>query len=782
MLNSLKRMLNKQTNKVDENSEYQVIKQSGLFDEHYYIEAYQLDPNVDAIQHYIDEGVFNLNNPSDAFCTDFYLCENADVKQANVNPFFHYIKYGIQEGRAPIKNTSTTTEIITDFATQFILPRATSEICSCSDNLFCNAIYKGSYNDLDSINIEESLTHYLQFGINEARVRHLNEVFYKYLTNYNESFLSALGEDIHFFDFIKNYVEEADLTSFLNFYFQTCNLKSANFFFDIFDTVIYREVYEPADIFSLVELQSQIWGFSKMRIDAEEKCKAAFGDKQYLLTDIYNEIPLSESEKVRLYQLELNVERENIKLRPAVFDFVKTLLSKGFAVNFISDYYLVKSELLQILPEEFVSQFGDAIHVSGDSGYCKHSGELYEYLIEQKFIDVNEMNYMIGDNGHSDYAVAKKYHFSKAFWLPTINDTSLKKYTPFIESSDTLIGRSIKVNAINNDKVYIPILANTMIGLAKYINKLSLVNQDSSVLFLGRDGHLLHKVYEVMFNEKSVEIANSRTLNFCSIIDDLDDFEQCMSRDGFPTKIGNKLFNRLGLKLGVNFNDLDDNLMRSNGTITNSLLPTVLQHCSKQRELYRRYIDSKVVNTEQCIVFDIGYRGTSAKAFSKIYPNSDLNWIYFMTFKDMSFEHTYDAIVPEVDLEKYGQVIPILETIFSDAKSGSAHYFNNQELVRKSSSSDHELQSIVTEVQDEVIKFVKNYIVQGGGNLSLNYHSVSNVLDYLLHPELSFSKKFLGLKNEDSFANATSYYISPKLLREQSSWLSGYETIISGLN
>lgn len=87
---------------------YKIIKDSGEFDEEYYIKTYFDESNIneDPITHFITKGVRKLYNPSPNFNTDFYLQNNVDIinhlKKVgfdNFNPLVHYIQYGKNEHR-----------------------------------------------------------------------------------------------------------------------------------------------------------------------------------------------------------------------------------------------------------------------------------------------------------------------------------------------------------------------------------------------------------------------------------------------------------------------------------------------------------------------------------------------------------------------------------------------------------------------------------------------------------------------------------------------------------
>jgi len=85
------------------NKNYFIIKNSGLFDEAYYLKHYDdvRRADIDPIEHYVLYGWKEGRNPAPWFDTKFYLENNPDVAQAGVNPFVHWIRWGRKEGRKP---------------------------------------------------------------------------------------------------------------------------------------------------------------------------------------------------------------------------------------------------------------------------------------------------------------------------------------------------------------------------------------------------------------------------------------------------------------------------------------------------------------------------------------------------------------------------------------------------------------------------------------------------------------------------------------------------------
>jgi GT2 family glycosyltransferase len=75
---------------------------SNLFDPSWYL-ANNLDvaqANIDPVRHYLLFGGFEGRDPSPLFSSRWYLDAYQDVKEAGINPLIHYLQYGKLEGRA----------------------------------------------------------------------------------------------------------------------------------------------------------------------------------------------------------------------------------------------------------------------------------------------------------------------------------------------------------------------------------------------------------------------------------------------------------------------------------------------------------------------------------------------------------------------------------------------------------------------------------------------------------------------------------------------------------
>ncbi|MCF6303758.1 MAG: class I SAM-dependent methyltransferase [Rhodobacteraceae bacterium] len=82
------------------------------FDAGFYVDTCPVKVTHDgALEHYLNFGVDMNCDPSPQFSTEFYLNANADVRDAKVNPLFHYITCGRSEGRNTMRSNKAVPDL-----------------------------------------------------------------------------------------------------------------------------------------------------------------------------------------------------------------------------------------------------------------------------------------------------------------------------------------------------------------------------------------------------------------------------------------------------------------------------------------------------------------------------------------------------------------------------------------------------------------------------------------------------------------------------------------------
>ena len=84
-------------------SSSRIEKARAAFDEAFYLDKYPdvRNANVDAFSHYLRYGWKEGRDPARWFSTREYLKRYVDVEKSEINPFLHFIEFGLYEGRIP---------------------------------------------------------------------------------------------------------------------------------------------------------------------------------------------------------------------------------------------------------------------------------------------------------------------------------------------------------------------------------------------------------------------------------------------------------------------------------------------------------------------------------------------------------------------------------------------------------------------------------------------------------------------------------------------------------
>lgn len=88
------------------------IRASRYFDAEWYLNEYGdiRASGVDPAEHYLRHGAAELRNPSDRFDTTWYCSRYPDVALSGMNPLVHFLRFGQAEARRPTPSTVVETE------------------------------------------------------------------------------------------------------------------------------------------------------------------------------------------------------------------------------------------------------------------------------------------------------------------------------------------------------------------------------------------------------------------------------------------------------------------------------------------------------------------------------------------------------------------------------------------------------------------------------------------------------------------------------------------------
>lgn len=276
--------------------------------------------------------------------------------------------------------------------------------------------------------------------------------------------------------------------------------------FDVFDTLLFRTVEKPEDVFTLLGMENNIPNFKELRIHAEQNAREETNNPngEIRIEDIYKKIEeWCEIRQREGIQKELEMEHRVCFANPYMKELLKKLQLRGKMLIAISDMYLSEEQVRKLLEDNGLMGL-NKIFVSGNQGVNKRTGELQKKVREQYGIEKRIVH--IGDNWESDI-IASKNAGIEAIYYPNVNQEG-RPYRGFGKHDIVTSVYSGIVNAFlyaGNNKispsfeygfVYGGILTT---GFCQWLNKLGKIEGIEKFLFTARDGNIIHKVYKKFY-------------------------------------------------------------------------------------------------------------------------------------------------------------------------------------------------------------------------------------------------------------------------------------------
>ncbi len=273
--------------------------------------------------------------------------------------------------------------------------------------------------------------------------------------------------------------------------------------FDIFDTLIFRPMDVPSDMFYLIGERLGISDYKNIRIyaeyDARIKCKEKYNHTEINLLDIYIQL---EEELGLDYREGMKVENEMELSLCFANPFMKKVWDKlkemGKKIVVTSDMYLPLSTIEKLLYKNgYEGCF--KLYLSNEYSKSKADGSLFREVIND---NPNSQIIHIGDNTNSDIKMANKNGI-KALLYPNVNH-NISLYRS--EDMSYIIGSAYR--GIVSNYLYNGLSVYSMeyeygfiygglfvLGYCHFIYEYVKKHNIDRLLFLSRDGDTLMKAY-----------------------------------------------------------------------------------------------------------------------------------------------------------------------------------------------------------------------------------------------------------------------------------------------
>ena len=407
--------------------------------------------------------------------------------------------------------------------------------------------------------------------------------------------------------------------------------------FDIFDTLVKRNVPNPNEIFNIVEKKAGLFGFAKKRIEAAHSAKYNAVNGEVTYDEIYAQIDgISDEQRNELKQLELDIEKKYLQANWEMKEIYDWCVNHHKKIIAVSDMYLPARKLNELLVEN--GFYIEHIFVSCEEHASKRSGKLFD-IVSKKINTKNVLH--IGDSWKGD------------FYTPIISGWKAVHY--FTGKK----GKSILDCVVKNNcnKNYFENLGFSVLGPILYDFSLWLGEKTKNMdtlLFLSRDGYIMKKAYEKLKNKVSSYVYVSRLSLTTATIwmhPEFEDIKEIMvfphnftlydfvKKVGLePQKIQFELF-QLDDKQEYDENDFWNDLKIKN--FYNSIKCEVIENSKNQYKWLFDYMEpflkGKVIG-----IVDIGWKATMQSKFSELLKANPV-------YKDCSVHGFYLGVEKQTD-------------------------------------------------------------------------------------------------------------------------------------
>lgn len=550
--------------------------------------------------------------------------------------------------------------------------------------------------------------------------------------------------------------------------------------FDIFDTLIFRNVVNPTDVFMQIELDEDLYDFYNVRIGAEAAARKNISKANFEINihDIYSFIGNKyNSSDDDMIEMEFKYELKNCHANPYMKDLYDYLIKNEKKVIITSDMYWPKDYLIKLLNSCGYDKF-ENLYVSCEYELNKGNGLIQKFISKE----LNTTNIIhIGDNYQSDILGSKKAGWSTYYYknIKEISeDTLIQNYDDSIEDSiiSEMINEKLFAYPINYTRYYkygYAYVGSLVAGYINYINMVSKKEKVDKILFLARDSRIVYEAYKKYFDDipsSYVKISRSSILeaNFCNNPQELINFY-------FNPRVPCKKY-----KIGETFDECDLSLLnkyisdyelsfdtiicKENYPVIEKMIYDHIDEINAYFESSKKsaisYLKREIGENKKILAVDLGWNGTITSILSNFLNNEiskdiDLigmfvgnkdskrvnNLVNANKFYSYCFNYQKKDFYLKLDDIKDNTKAMLLEAIFSSNEPSLLKY--DEEFVYGVSTNNAE---ILNEIHCGILNFIGDVMkCEYGFVFESNVVSCRRLFDILNNYQYSYSifKDFL---------------------------------------
>lgn len=398
--------------------------------------------------------------------------------------------------------------------------------------------------------------------------------------------------------------------------------------FDVFDTVVKRDVLSPTDVFTLMEEKLKdekhfsVEAFSGLRVEAEQAAHKLHPERDVTLAEIYGQmLSLTEDQRERLMQLECETELAVAVPNPPIKRVYDACIQQGKKVLFISDMYLPAKVIAELLHKNGYDP--TSLYVSSEVGQCKKGGGMFSYVQRAEQLETADWCH-VGDSISPDYLSPKQLGIEAILIEhdPHYNryvHKGLYRKNPSYRQLNHFIDTRLPRYADPYEQIGYAVLGPMLYGFSCWLEKE--IPKDRSIAFLAREGALLKRAFEIVSKQPSAYMYISRRAANLAYLDQVCDPESVFQEEALAIRYYNtqkELAKSFGLSdldahKALSEKNLDENAIiyskETGQRAITEIWPIIKVNASGQHAMLQQYLKQLGLTT-QCAIVDVGWNGS----------------------------------------------------------------------------------------------------------------------------------------------------------------------------
>ncbi|MDO6709365.1 HAD-IA family hydrolase [Aliiglaciecola sp. 2_MG-2023] len=597
------------------------------------------------------------------------------------------------------------------------------------------------------------------------------------------------------------------LISDINSFVENHNIKVVSL--DLFDTLIFRKVSKPADIFSLAYTKVKdelLLGlenkeFQELRVFAERKAKKQSFSKEVTLEEIYDYMPFTESIKQTLLKSELITEAEYSFLYQPMVKLAESLSQKGILVIFLSDMYLSKEQIQNTFlnNDEKIRQV--PLFVSSEYRKNKSSGLLFKHVKQQLGLEYSQWLH-VGDNIKSDFELPKQVglhaiHASGELSAVQIFKTE-RSISPLNCNSNAVRQIVATYSKSNADHVVERtafelgafVWGPALFAFADWVIDITIKVKSATILCLMREAEVFAPLISLRLSQREIENIDVKKL-FVSRKSALWPSINFDSKN-WLNELVTLMFSRRGYKVDDFYRDFQLPPDALHGEFKLDLIKnaeglyyqgnSLLSHLNKlakenigkiknvvkqQKERFFSYYNSQISTPfEQCTVVDFGYGGTIQHYLQMIFSQSCAANLLFISsdriYRNSQTTAYYSFINAANDSHNLRRLLcrssECIETFLLGDRGTTLRYADDHLGTPILAPKLKANTALVNAFLDGAIDYVDNHHQLGFKNIS-NAEVMNILLRYVQYPTKGEAELLTQIMQQDNFGSSNAYAV-----------------------